>query len=183
MACSLIGIPPTASNSNQARKHEDISRQFICYLELPNLVLGVLSTIKRISGMVECKEFVGRVVRSFTIYEDNSDGPEICIEFIDGTVFSSRLETSTSLEARMTRDEGTTRVQGCEESSLVICAARDGKPPSLISWLKMRQREPMLVSPSTLIPFRLCQLSETGQFNVMGRTVNRFIGLNCFRNS
>jgi hypothetical protein len=55
--------------------------------------------------MVECKEFVGKVIGSF--YEDNSDGPEICIEFTDGTVsFSSCLKTSTSLEARMTRDDG-----------------------------------------------------------------------------
>ena len=56
--------------------------------------------------MVECKEFVGKVISSFTIYEDNSDGPEICIEFTDGTVFSSCLKTSTSLDARMTRDDG-----------------------------------------------------------------------------
>ena len=56
--------------------------------------------------MIECKEFVGKVVNSFTIYEDSGDGPEICIEFTDGIVFSSCLKTSTSLEARMTRDEG-----------------------------------------------------------------------------
>ena len=56
--------------------------------------------------MVECKEFVGKVVSSFTIYEDKSDGPEICIEFTDGTVFSSCLKTSISLEAKMTRDDG-----------------------------------------------------------------------------
>jgi len=56
--------------------------------------------------MVECKEFVGKIVSSFVIYEDNSDGLEICIEFTDGTVFSSCLKTSTFLEARMTRDDG-----------------------------------------------------------------------------
>ena len=39
-----------------------------------------------------CKEFVGKVVSNFTIYEDSGDGPEICIEFSDGTVFSSCLK-------------------------------------------------------------------------------------------
>jgi hypothetical protein len=56
--------------------------------------------------MVDCKEFVGKVVNAFTIYENSGDGPEICIEFTDGTVFSSCLKTSTSLEAKMTRDDG-----------------------------------------------------------------------------
>ncbi len=56
--------------------------------------------------MVICKEFVGRVVSTFTIYEDSGDGPEICIEFTDGTVFSSCLKTSTALEAKVTRNEG-----------------------------------------------------------------------------
>lgn len=56
--------------------------------------------------MVECTEFVGKVVRKFTIYEDSIDGPEICIEFTDGMVFSSCLKMSTSLEATVTRDDG-----------------------------------------------------------------------------
>ncbi len=56
--------------------------------------------------MVVCPEFVGKVVSNFTIYEDSIDGPEICIEFTDGTVFSSCLKTSTALEAKMTRDDG-----------------------------------------------------------------------------
>jgi len=56
--------------------------------------------------MVVCDEFVGKVVKTFTLYEDSGDGPEICIEFTDGTVFSSCLKTSTSLEAKMTRDDG-----------------------------------------------------------------------------
>ncbi|HTV05959.1 MAG TPA: hypothetical protein VME86_11375 [Acidobacteriaceae bacterium] len=56
--------------------------------------------------MMVCNEFVGKVVSTFTIYEDSGDGPEICIEFTDGTVFSSCLKTSTSLEAKMTRDDG-----------------------------------------------------------------------------
>ncbi len=56
--------------------------------------------------MVHCKELVGKVVSTFTLYEDSSDGPEICIEFTDGTVFSSCLNLSTSLEAKITRDDG-----------------------------------------------------------------------------
>lgn len=56
--------------------------------------------------MVECKEFVGKVISSFTIYEDGSDGPEICIEFTDGTVFSSCLKTTTTLGAKLTRNQG-----------------------------------------------------------------------------
>ncbi len=56
--------------------------------------------------MMVCKEFVGKVVSNFTIYEDTIDGPEICIEFSDGTVFSSCLKTSTALEAKVTRNEG-----------------------------------------------------------------------------
>lgn len=56
--------------------------------------------------MVHCKELVGKVVSAFTIYEDSSEGPEICIAFTDGTVFSSCLRTVTSLEAKMTRDDG-----------------------------------------------------------------------------
>lgn len=47
-----------------------------------------------------CKEFVGKTVARFTIYEESPDGPEICIEFTDRTVFSSCLKTSTALEAR-----------------------------------------------------------------------------------
>lgn len=56
--------------------------------------------------MVHCKELVGKVISAFTIYEGSSDGPEICIEFTDGTLFSSCLKTVTSLEAKMTRDDG-----------------------------------------------------------------------------
>ena len=56
--------------------------------------------------MVVCQEFIGKIISSFTIYEDSIDGPEICIEFSDGTVFSSCLKTSTALEAKVTRNEG-----------------------------------------------------------------------------
>ena len=56
--------------------------------------------------MVVCQEFIGKTISSFTIYEDSIDGPEICIELSDGTVFSSCLKTSTTLEAKVTRNEG-----------------------------------------------------------------------------
>lgn len=56
--------------------------------------------------MVECKEFVGKVISSFKLYEDTIDSPEIWIEFTDGTVFSSCLKTSTALKAKVTRNEG-----------------------------------------------------------------------------
>lgn len=56
--------------------------------------------------MLECKEFIGKVVNTFTIYEDSVDGPEICIEFTDGTIFSSCLKVTTALEAKLTRHEG-----------------------------------------------------------------------------
>jgi hypothetical protein len=56
--------------------------------------------------MVVCHEFIGKTINNFTIYEDTIDGPEICIEFSDGTVFSSCLKTSTALEAKVTRNEG-----------------------------------------------------------------------------
>ena len=38
--------------------------------------------------MAECTEFVGNVVKKFTLCEDSIDGPEIYIEFTDDTVFS-----------------------------------------------------------------------------------------------
>lgn len=55
---------------------------------------------------VICKELFGKTISSFTIYEGSPDGPEICIEFTDGTVFSCCLKTSTTLEARTSRDDG-----------------------------------------------------------------------------
>jgi hypothetical protein len=47
-----------------------------------------------------------KTINSFTIHKDSIDGPEICIEFSDGTVFSSRLKTSTALEGKVARNEG-----------------------------------------------------------------------------
>ena len=56
--------------------------------------------------MVICKEPVGKTVASFTIYHEDADAPEICIEFTDGTVFSASIKTSAKIEAKLTCDEG-----------------------------------------------------------------------------
>ncbi len=56
--------------------------------------------------MIQCPELAGKVVRAITLYEDDSDGPEVCIEFTDGVVFSANLKVAATLEASCTRDEG-----------------------------------------------------------------------------
>lgn len=56
--------------------------------------------------MVECKELTGKVVRALTLFEDASYGPEISIDFTDGTNFSVCLGTRFTLEAKCTRDDG-----------------------------------------------------------------------------
>lgn len=56
--------------------------------------------------MVICEEFAGKTIEKFAIYEDSIDGPEISIEFTDGTVFTTSTKTSTALEAKLTRNEG-----------------------------------------------------------------------------
>jgi hypothetical protein len=54
--------------------------------------------------MIQCNELAGKTVRQLTLYEDASCGPEVHIEFTDGTIFSANLKTS--LEAKCLRDEG-----------------------------------------------------------------------------
>lgn len=56
--------------------------------------------------MVICEEFAGKTIEKFAIYEDGIDGPEISIEFTDGTVFTACLKTATALEAKLTRNDG-----------------------------------------------------------------------------
>jgi hypothetical protein len=56
--------------------------------------------------MVDCKEFAGKTVRSITLFEDGNDGPEVSIDFEDGSNFNVRLGIRTTLEAKWTRDEG-----------------------------------------------------------------------------
>ena len=56
--------------------------------------------------MIHCKEVAGKVVRSITLFEDGSDGPEISIDFEDGSNFNACLGVRMTLEAKLTRDEG-----------------------------------------------------------------------------
>jgi hypothetical protein len=56
--------------------------------------------------MIECKELAGKVIRLCTIFEDGSDGPDLQIDFTDGTSFTVSLKTDVSIEARCIRDEG-----------------------------------------------------------------------------
>jgi hypothetical protein len=50
--------------------------------------------------MIHCKELSDKVVRLLTIYENGTYGPEVHIEFTDGTTFSACLKTNVSIEAK-----------------------------------------------------------------------------------
>jgi hypothetical protein len=56
--------------------------------------------------MIQCKELSNKVVRLVTIYEDGTYGPEVHIEFTDGTTFSACLKTNISIEAKYIHDQG-----------------------------------------------------------------------------
>jgi hypothetical protein len=56
--------------------------------------------------MIECKDLAGKVVRAVTLFEDGRDGPEISIDFEDGSTFNVCLCVRTTLEAKLTLDEG-----------------------------------------------------------------------------
>jgi len=56
--------------------------------------------------MIECTDFTGKVVRSITLFEDGRYGPEIAIDFEDGSSFNACLGVKMTLEAKWTRDEG-----------------------------------------------------------------------------
>ena len=56
--------------------------------------------------MIDCKELAGKVVRSFTIFEDGRDGPEVSVDFDDGSNFNVCLGVKTTIEAKWTQDEG-----------------------------------------------------------------------------
>jgi hypothetical protein len=56
--------------------------------------------------MIHCKELTDKVVRLVTIYEDGTYGPEVHIEFTDGTTFSACLKTNVSIEAKYIHDQG-----------------------------------------------------------------------------
>jgi hypothetical protein len=56
--------------------------------------------------MIECKDLAGKVVRSLTIFEDGKDGPEVSIDFEDGSNFYASLGVKMTLAAKWTRDDG-----------------------------------------------------------------------------
>jgi hypothetical protein len=56
--------------------------------------------------MILCKELTDKVVRLVTIYEDGMYGPEVHIEFSDGTTFSASLRGHFSIEAKYLHDQG-----------------------------------------------------------------------------
>lgn len=55
---------------------------------------------------MECKEVAAKTVRVLKIFENEGDGPEIHIEFTDGTIFSLTYRTNASVAAKLYRDEG-----------------------------------------------------------------------------
>lgn len=50
--------------------------------------------------MMECKELAGKVIESLTLYEEGDYGPEVNIEFTDGTAFNVCLRTEPVIEAK-----------------------------------------------------------------------------------
>jgi hypothetical protein len=56
--------------------------------------------------MTECKELASKVVRLLTIYEESTYGPEVHMEFTDGTCFSAYLKNNVTIEAKYISDEG-----------------------------------------------------------------------------
>ena len=53
------------------------------------------------AGMIRCDELVGKTIESCSLYREGPYGPEILIEFTDGTMFNSCLKTSICIEARL----------------------------------------------------------------------------------
>ena len=51
--------------------------------------------------MTRCDELIGKTIQSCSLYQDGPYGPEIQIEFTDGTAFNSCLKTSAALEAKL----------------------------------------------------------------------------------
>ncbi len=53
--------------------------------------------------MIECKDLAGKVVRSLTLFEEGSYGPEVSIDFDDDFNFNACLGVKMPLEAKWTR--------------------------------------------------------------------------------
>jgi hypothetical protein len=56
--------------------------------------------------MIDCKELAGKVIHLCTIFEDGSDGPDLQMDFTDGTSFTVSLKTDVTIEAKSIRDDG-----------------------------------------------------------------------------
>jgi hypothetical protein len=56
--------------------------------------------------MIHCKELTDKVVRLVSIYEDGMYGPEVHIEFTDGTTFCACLKNQMTIEAKYIHDQG-----------------------------------------------------------------------------
>lgn len=69
-------------------------------------VIGSGLTECRGIRMIECKELAGRIVRSVRLYEDGPYGPEVSMDFEDGTTFTATLHVRHVLEGKLTRDDG-----------------------------------------------------------------------------
>ena len=56
--------------------------------------------------MIECKDLAGKVIRSVSLFEEGSYGPEVSIDFEDGSNSNVCLGIKATLEAKWTRDDG-----------------------------------------------------------------------------
>ena len=56
--------------------------------------------------MIDCKDLAGKIIRSVTIFEEGNDGPEVSIDFEDGSNFNVCVGVKMTLEAKWTLDEG-----------------------------------------------------------------------------
>ncbi len=72
----------------------------------PAYVWYVAEPIVLEDSMIECKELVGKVIRQCNLFEDGSDGPELQLDFTDGTSFVASLKTRVALEAKCIQNDG-----------------------------------------------------------------------------
>lgn len=56
--------------------------------------------------MIDCKELAGKVIHRCILFEDGSDGPDLQIDFTDGTSFTVSLTTDVTIETKSIRDDG-----------------------------------------------------------------------------
>lgn len=53
--------------------------------------------------MTRCDEVVGKDIEQCSLHDNGPYGPEILIEFTDGTVFNASLRTAMTLEVKLLR--------------------------------------------------------------------------------